>query len=148
MDDLMQQLRDYWASLGLPPASNPKEGAGRLKPRLSDMPTNILFEVGKVNALGADKYGRFNWAESSISASTYYDAILRHLHQWWFGEDTDTESGCHHLAHIIAGAMLLRDGMNRDRFIDDRPPALPDGWLTQEKTDGSQEDDQEDHSRD
>lgn len=106
-------------------SDNPKEAFGRLKAGLSDMPTNVLFEVGEVNRLGAAKYGRFNWTTTSISASTYYDAILRHLHQWWFGEDTDPESGCHHLAHIIAGAMLLRDGIRRGKFIDDRPPEFP-----------------------
>ena len=44
---------------------------------------------------GGDKYGPFNWQDTPIQASVYYDAMMRHLMAWYTGENVDpgSESG-------------------------------------------------------
>lgn len=108
---------------------NPKDLIGRTKPGLSCVPCAPLFEAGRVLRHGADKYGRHNWRDLAISSSVYYDAALRHLMAWWEGEDLDPESGHPHLAHAIAGLMVLRDAQIQGKCRDDRPPATEAGWL-------------------
>ena len=85
---------------------------------------NILRGVAEVMRLGAKKYGLRNWRKQPIRASTYYDAMFRHLTDWYESlENTDAESGQHHLDHVIACALLARDGMVKCSFIDDRDNA-------------------------
>lgn len=134
------ETMDYWAShlesIDPPkdePAEalgeNPKNAAGQAKPCLSFMPTNVLFEVAKVHRLGAEKYGKGNWCDSIIKNSVYHDAIQRHLAQWFYGEDKDEESGCSHLAHIVACCLIVMDCKARGTVDDDRPKPLPEGWI-------------------
>lgn len=100
---------------------NPKKKYGDQKPRLSFMPTSILLQVARVFELGAGKYGLKNWRRQAVDASTYHDAIFRHLTAWFEGgEDIDDESGQSHLAHIIACAMILMDAKNLGMLVDDR----------------------------
>lgn len=100
---------------------NPKELAGAKKPPVwSVFPRWVSLLVGRVMAVGAAKYGVFNYRESSIQATTYEDAIERHLQLWFDGEDTDPESGVSHLAHVIAGATLLLDAQATGKLVDNR----------------------------
>lgn len=109
---------------------NPKDVQGRKKPGIGRIPGSVMYEVGVVADHGAAKYGPMNWVEEEISASVYLDAARRHMSQYEFGEDTDPESGVSHLSHAIAGLCILRDAIFRGSIIDDRPPALPDGWMS------------------
>jgi hypothetical protein len=70
--------------------------------------------------IGARKYGKFNYRETPIAASTYEDAIERHLQLWFDGEDTDYESDASHLAHVIACCALLMDAQATGKLHDDR----------------------------
>jgi len=103
-------------------AENPKKAFGTLKPSIHNIPMQpLLAQVAGVMALGAKKYGIKNWRKQPIDASTYYDAIFRHLEQWFEErEDKDIESGKHHLAHIVAGALIVLDAIEHGTLIDDR----------------------------
>ncbi len=60
-------------------------------------------------------------------ASVYFDAIERHLRQWWEGEDIDPDSGVHHLIKIMGCCVVMRDSQLMGNDIDDRPIKYPDG---------------------
>jgi len=102
-------------------AVNPKELAGAKKPASwSVMPRWVVLQVGRVMSVGAAKYGAFNYRETPIAASTYQDALERHLALWFDGEDNDAETGVSHLASAIASCTLLLDAQATGQLVDDR----------------------------
>lgn len=103
------------------PDNNPKSRAAADKPTFHAIPPSALQELGKAMLDGKNKYGLMNFRESSIAASVYYDAIQRHLQDWWDGEDFAPDSGVHHLGHIMACCACYLDAMVQDTAIDDRP---------------------------
>lgn len=104
-----------------PAVVNPKELAGAKKPAVwSVMPRWVALAVGRVMSVGAAKYGAFNYRDSNIAASTYQDAIERHLALWFDGEDNDDETGVSHLASVVASCALLMDAQQTGRLHDDR----------------------------
>ena len=103
------------------PDGNPKTVYGMSKPGIEGVPTAPLFEVGEVMRLGIRKYGLTNWRHDPISASVYYNAAMRHIMSWWDGQNTDDESGQHHLAHAVACLLIMLDARTSDDLIDDRP---------------------------
>lgn len=106
------------------PDDNPKTAFGSLKtPTLSVVPASALLQMGEVMRLGRDKYGPFNWRDAPVSYSTYVDAAMRHLMQFWDGETVDPESGQSHLAHVAAGLSVLMDAIATGNAHDDRPTA-------------------------
>lgn len=106
-----------------PRSGDPKEKFGIAKPSIQYVPPTAVLQEAVVMALGAKKYGPFNWREGSVNASTYYSAAFRHLAAWFDGEDIDPESGAHHLAHVRASMGILLDALAHGTLIDDRPPA-------------------------
>lgn len=106
-------------------SNNPKRAYGVKKPSAHFVPPIAIIEESVVMALGAAKYGAYNWQQDPVDASTYYDAALRHLMQWFSGEDTDKESGCSHLAHVRACMAILLDAKAKGNMIDDRPDCAP-----------------------
>jgi hypothetical protein len=104
-----------------PTVVNPKELAGAKKPATwSVMPRWVMLQVGRVMSVGAAKYSPFNYRESRIAASTYQDAMERHLQLWFDGEDNDDETGVSHLASVIASCALLMDAQATGKLDDDR----------------------------
>ena len=103
---------------------DPKGEAGAAKPGLSNISPVAQFYEGAVMDGGADIYGAYNWAEHGMKASTYYNAILRHLNQWWLGEDWDGKSKLPHMAHLRASTGIILDQQAAGRMIDDRPKHL------------------------
>lgn len=105
--------------------SNPKDGIGTRKPGISALPCAPIFEAGAALDYGGRKYGRHNWRAIGVRNSVYYDAAMRHLTAWWEGEDLDPVesggSGLPHIAHAIAGLMVLRDSEIIGNNTDDRP---------------------------
>jgi hypothetical protein len=101
--------------------SNPKDAVGTKKAPMSTVSAPVMMEVGVAMLEGALKYGRHNYREIGVRSSVYYDACLRHMMAWWEGENTDPESGLSHVTKAIAGLMVLRDAMIRDKMVDDRP---------------------------
>ena len=101
--------------------SNPKDSIGVTKPPLSCIPCGPLFEIGAAMLDGSCKYGRHNYRSIGVRSSVYYDAMLRHIMRWWEGEEVDKDSGCQHLAHAAACAIILMDCPDVN---DDRPPIV------------------------
>jgi hypothetical protein len=100
---------------------DPKKAYGAQKPSMHFVPMNVMIGVARVFELGAKKYGLKNWRKQPVSISTYYDAIHRHLTMFFeVGVDLDQESKQHHLDHVIANCMIIRDGVDRKSIIDDR----------------------------
>lgn len=109
--------------------TNPKDAVGIRKVPLSTVSSPVLLEIGLGMLEGARKYGRHNYRSIGVRGSVYYDATQRHLMEWWEGRDIDGPSGLHNVTKALASLVVLRDAMIVGKFIDDRPPALPDGWL-------------------
>ncbi len=108
--------------LSLPVGENPKDRAGARKPPLHLIPPAAEITESLVMALGAEKYGAFNWRSANIRASIYVAAARRHLLQWFDGQDDDPESGVSHLAHARACLGILLDALATGHLVDDRPP--------------------------
>lgn len=101
--------------------TNPKTAYGKAKPPMQFVPPSALLELGLVMEHGASKYGPMNWRKDPISASTFYDALMRHAFQYWDGNDRDLESRCKHVAHIMSCCAILLDAEVNGTLIDDRP---------------------------
>ena len=110
--------------------TNPKDLMGIRKVSFCCLPFNVLGEVALGMQEGGMKYGRHNYRDEGVAASTYVDAAIRHLAGFWEGEDIDAESGVHHISKAISTLVVLRDAMLNDKCTDDRPikPINPD-WL-------------------
>lgn len=102
---------------------NPKDAIGTAKPPLHLIPAGAEVPESVVMALGAAKYGPFNWRSTNVKASVYVAAARRHLAQWFDGEDDDPESGVSHVAHARACLGILLDAMATGHLVDDRPAA-------------------------
>jgi len=109
--------------------TNPKAAAGAAKPSIAVIPSSALYAAAAAHMDGAYKYGAHNWRISGVRASTYYAAVQRHLQAWWEGEQLADDSGIPHLGHALACINILIDAETCGKLTDDRPPALPDGWL-------------------
>lgn len=79
-----------------------------------------LGPEARVMKSGADKYGRRNFRDSEILATTYVGAILRHALAFMAGEDTDPDSGESPLAHIRACCAVVLSAQDAGTFRDDR----------------------------
>lgn len=103
------------------PDNNPKSAFGIKKPSMHLIPGTALMFLAKVMALGAAKYGAYNWRDIPVGATVYISAALRHIYQWLDGEDIDPESGAPHLAHAMADMAILLDAYAHGTLVDDRP---------------------------
>lgn len=102
-------------------STNPKDRLGKAKPSISLIPAAALIHEGVVMALGAKKYGAYNWRDKTVDARVYIDAAIRHLLQWHDGENNDPESGASHLAHARACCGILLDAESLGMLVDNRP---------------------------
>ena len=102
------------------PTINLKTIAGANKLKTSPVPPIAILALGAAMQDGANKYGRFNWRTSEVTASVFFDAMMRHLLMWYAGEDKAQDSKVHHLAHLMAGAAILLDATQTGVLIDDR----------------------------
>jgi Domain of unknown function (DUF5664) len=100
--------------------TNPKEAIGSNKLPMHLWPTTATAYgcIGLMN--GAGKYGRTNWRHAGVTASTYYDALRRHLDAWWEGEEVDPDDGVPHLSALLAGLAIVVDAISTGNFEDDR----------------------------
>lgn len=120
LDYLSDPLSNVPSDLRLVQDANPKTAFGIKKPSMHLIPGTALMVLAKVMALGAKKYTAFNWRESPVSASVYVSAAMRHIYQWFDGEDVDSESGASHLGHAMACMAILIDAYVNGTLIDDR----------------------------
>ena len=77
------------------------------KSRMSLLPIEPLTEVLTILEFGAIKYEPDNWRYVDNARTRYFDAAQRHILAWWQGEQTDSESGKHHLAHAVCCLVFL-----------------------------------------
>lgn len=82
----------------------PKESAG--KPDWSVFPFKESEEVVKVFEYGSKKYGAPFTYRRGIPPSELWSAIMRHMIAIQNGEQIDPESGCKHIAHVAANALM------------------------------------------
>jgi hypothetical protein len=107
------------------PDTNKKTLAAMNKPKISDVPPIALFALGAAMSDGAKKYGRFNWRDTEVTSSVFYDAILRHLTDWYNGENFADDSKVNHLGHIMASCAILLDAEEHGVLNDDRDTRKP-----------------------
>jgi hypothetical protein len=119
--------RAEWDVSGLIPkiqssiaSDDPKGAAGALKTPMWLLPAHALQQTAWVHKLGSEKYGPYNWRKTSVCATTYISAIMRHLDAWRDGEDNDPESGISHIAHVAASCNILLDAQHCGKLNDDR----------------------------
>jgi hypothetical protein len=111
--------------------NDPKGAAGALKTPLGLIPPYAMEQTAWAHKLGSDKYGPYNWRKTGVCASTYVNAILRHLNAWRDGETLDPESGISHLAHVACSCNILLDAdycgtLQDDRNVKPEPVEIPD----------------------
>ena len=102
-------------------ALNPKDAIGKTKPPIGIIPGVALVQIAQALQNGANKYGEYNWREQEIEINVYIDAMLRHLIAYKDGEDVASDSGVHHIAHVLAGGAILLDALSLGKAKDNRP---------------------------
>lgn len=77
------------------------------KPKLQDIPPQILLEIAKAKDFGTEKYGDSeSWKDVEIQR--YYNAFLRHTVAWWgCPQGLDEESGLSHLSHMCCNLAFI-----------------------------------------
>lgn len=90
------------------------------KLRYDLLPWDAVSEIVKVHNHGAAKYEDRNW-EGGMHYSRMWAAAIRHLVQFWSGEELDSKSGLPHLAHAGCMVLFLLSHTLRDIGTDDRP---------------------------
>jgi Domain of unknown function (DUF5664) len=88
--------------------------------QLGALDPTSLMEVAKVAGYGCKKYARYNFLKG-YRWSLSYDALQRHLHAFWGGENIDPESGLPHLAHACWHCLTLLSFSRLHATKDDRP---------------------------
>lgn len=83
------------------------------------LPFDALDEVVKVFQFGAIKYSRRNW-EKGFKQHRLEAAILRHMSQHMQGEMFDKESGCLHMAHIVATGLFWLGLYLRGKLVKEK----------------------------
>ena len=94
---------------------------GQKSAQLGAMDPQALMVVAEVAGFGTVKYDRYNFAKG-FKWSLSYDALQRHLHAFWGGENLDPESKLPHLAHACWHTLCLLTFSLRSRGTDDRFP--------------------------
>jgi hypothetical protein len=77
------------------------------------VPSDALEEIIRVLMYGAQKYDRGNWMHLKDAKRRYFSAACRHLFAILRGEEYDTESGYHHVAHAAACCLFLYEHMTK-----------------------------------
>ncbi len=103
---------------------NPKDVIGSTKPSIQFVPMGPIFEASAVLQAGHMKYRSHNYRVKPIEVGSYVSAAFRHIGAYYEGEDNDPDDGLHHIAHAIAGLMILLDATRSGVIVDNRPPRV------------------------
>jgi hypothetical protein len=101
---------------------DPKAAFGSAKPGTRAIPMTAMYLLGQVMQQGSEKYGLMNWRNTRVLASTYKEAISRHIDTWWDGEDITRDTKVKNLAAVMASCAILLDAEIQGTLDDDRPP--------------------------
>lgn len=108
-------------------AQNPKDAyaqtVGRVPLGLFPATAIVAGAMGMLE--GNLKYGLGNYRVAAIEASTYIDALMRHLLAYQCGETIDPDSGLPHTWKMMSCLAVLLDAEATGMLIDNRPPAAP-----------------------
>jgi hypothetical protein len=99
--------------------SDPKQINGDQKTPMWLLPPVAKVACARVLALGATKYGPWNWRKTKVRRETYISAIHRHIDAWQEGQALDPESGESHLAHVMANCCILLDALQQGTLIEE-----------------------------
>ena len=102
-------------------SNNPKDMLAGRKVALGLLPGAGKIYGALAMAVGAKKYGAYNWRDKAVRLTVYLDAIERHLLALRDGEWKDLESGVPHMGHIIAGAAIILDANSIGKLVNDLP---------------------------
>lgn len=100
---------------------NPKDAPGAKKAPLRFVPHALKILAAPAMALGANKYGPYNWRTKAVKLSVYLESIDRHLAAFADRQDIDPESGASHLSHVAACLAIISDAEGIGKLVDDRP---------------------------
>lgn len=89
------------------------------------IPSEALFEIGRVLQAGAKKYERANWTKG-IEMSRLISAAMRHILQFNDGQDKDIECDTNHLANAAVN-LMFGIWMYKNR------PDLDDRWAVKKE---------------
>lgn len=89
------------------------------KPRLSLIPKEALWALGKALTYGEMHYGTHNW-RNGLKISHLIDAALRHINEFNAGEDIDAKSQNHHLGNAMANLAFAIQLLQDKPEFDDR----------------------------
>ena len=92
------------------------------------LPVQALEKVARHYRVGAEKYAAHNW-RAGYEWSKSYDALQRHAHAFWRGEDMDAETGSAHMAAVAFHALALLTFMDEQPGFDDRYRASSAGFI-------------------
>lgn len=95
---------------------------GQKDVRIHALPTEALFELGRVFAFGEQKYADYNFRKG-YKWSLSFDALQRHAWAFWNREDNDPESKLHHMAHAAWHCLVMLFYSLTGVGEDDRPQA-------------------------
>ena len=89
------------------PLNNQEIKADAGKPKLTLVPTQIIYDIARVREFGVAKYGKKeSWKEVEIER--YRDALFRHLLLYINDpQGVDEESGLTHLSHVACNVAFL-----------------------------------------
>lgn len=88
--------------------------------RMDLIPVKPLTELAEHFGKGCKKYSPRNW-ERGYDWSLSYAAAMRHLTQFWGGEDLDAETQSKHVIAAAWHCLALAEFMETMRSKDDRP---------------------------
>lgn len=83
------------------------------------LPWEALEEVAFVMQYGARKYAPGNYRKG-MKSSRLFSACVRHIVDWWKGEQKDPETGRPHLAHAVCCLLMLIESELIETVEDDR----------------------------
>ncbi len=89
------------------------------KPRLSLIPKEALWALGKALTYGEVHYGTHNWRKG-IKISYLLDGALRHINEFNDGEDIDVKSQNLHLGNAMANLAMAIELYYNNKEMDDR----------------------------
>lgn len=100
---------------------NPKDalGSARLPVELWPGAATAYGCLGILN--GKLQYGQGNYDNTPVRASIYVAAAIRHLLDWYYGNDTDPKDGLHNFCGALANPAILVSAMHNGTLVDDRP---------------------------
>lgn len=76
------------------------------KPQFSHLSPDFILEMMKVMTSANSKYPYLNYTKMQ-DVRTASDSLMRHFLSFQNGADLDSESMCHHLAHVATNAMII-----------------------------------------